>query len=188
MKFNPLPTKGAYVIELERRGDERGFFARLFCEREFADAGLITRFVQINNSMTSKKGTLRGMHYQLMPTAEVKIVRCIRGALFDVILDLRPDSPTFGKWYGTELNEDNRRMMYVPGGFAHAILTVTEDVEAVYLVSDFYSPEDERGVRWDDPTFRVEWPIDPVEISQKDRSWPDFNHDFHGLERLRGLK
>ena len=188
MKFNPLSVKDAFVIDLEKRGDERGFFARFFCEREFAEAGLETHFVQANNSLSSQAGTLRGMHYQAGPAAEVKLVRCIRGALWDAILDIRPDSPTFGKWCGEELTAENRRMMYVPRGFAHAILTLTPDTEALYLVSAFYAPEQERGIRWNDPRFGVEWPIQPVELSNKEANWPDFDPEFHKIEALRGLK
>jgi dTDP-4-dehydrorhamnose 3,5-epimerase len=188
VKFHPTPLKDAFVIELEKRGDERGFFARLYCEREFGGAGLATRFVQANNSLSAKKGTLRGLHYQLAPAAEVKVVRCVRGALFDAIVDLRPDSPTFCRWYGAELTAENRHMMYVPRGFAHAILTLHDDTEALYLVSDFYSPENERGVRWNDPRFGIRWPIQPAEISAKDAKWPDFDPAFHGTERLRGIK
>ena len=187
MRFLETPVQGVRLIELEKRGDARGFFARMFCEREFAEAGLESRFVQMNNSLTGRKGTLRGLHYQLQPAAEVKVVRCVRGALWDVVLDLRPDSPSFGKWFGAELSAENRRMMYVPRGFAHAFLTLTDDVEAIYLVSAFYSPEDERGVRWNDPRFGIEWPMRPVEISDKDARWPDFDPAFHGIERLRGL-
>jgi dTDP-4-dehydrorhamnose 3,5-epimerase len=187
MIFNKTPLEGARVIELEKRGDDRGFFARVFCENEFRDAGLETRFLQINNSLSSKKGTLRGMHYQLAPSAEVKVVRCVRGSLWDAIADLRPDSPTFGKWFGAELSAENRRMMYVPRGFAHAILTLTDDTEAVYLVSDFYAPAEERGVRWNDPWLGIDWPIEPNEISPKDAAWPDFDPEFHGVERLRGI-
>ncbi|MGE5522714.1 MAG: dTDP-4-dehydrorhamnose 3,5-epimerase [Rhodospirillaceae bacterium] len=187
MKFNKTPLHGAYTIELEKRGDDRGFFARLFCEKEFADAGLVNHFVQINNSLSSSKGTLRGMHYQLPPAAEVKVVRCVKGALFDVIVDLRPDSPTFRRAFGAELTAENRRMMYVPRGFAHGFVTLTDNVEAFYLVSAFYSPENERGLRFNDPAVEIEWPIEPVEISDKDRKWPDLNADFHGLERMRGL-
>jgi dTDP-4-dehydrorhamnose 3,5-epimerase len=142
----------------------------------------------MNNSVSATKGTLRGMHYQLAPNAEVKLVRCIRGKLWDCIADLRPDSPTFGKWFGAELNDDNRLMMYVPRGFAHAILTLSENVEALYLVSDFYSPQSERGIRFDDPWLDVDWPIKPAEVSQKDRTWPSFNPEFHGVEKLRGQK
>ena len=188
MMFEPLPLKDAYLIELEKPGDDRGFFARLFCEREFAEAGLETRFVQANNSLTHTRGTLRGMHYQLGAAAEVKMIRCIRGALWDAILDLRPDSPSFGRSCGAELTAENRQMMYVPRGLAHAILTLTDDVEALYLVSAFYAPKEERGVRWDDPRFKVEWPIAPVELSAEDSAWPDFDPEFHGVEALRGLR
>jgi len=187
MIFTPTPLAGAYLIDLEKRGDARGFFARVFCEREFGEAGLETRFVQANNSLSAKRGTLRGLHYQLPPAAEVKLVRCLRGALWDVIVDLRPDSPTFRKWFGAELSAENRRMMYVPRGFAHAILTLTDDTEAFYMVSAFYAPEEERGVRWNDPAIGIEWPIAPVEISPKDAGWPDLSPEFHQLERMRGL-
>jgi len=188
MLFQETPLQDAYLIELERKGDDRGFFARFFCEKEFASAGLTTGFAQVNNSLSAKKGTLRGMHYQLQPSAEVKVVRCIKGALWDCIADLRPDSPTFGKWFGAELNEDNRAMMYVPRGFAHAILTLSDNTEALYLVSDFYNPQTERGLRYNDPWLNIEWPIDPVEISAKDAAWPDFDRDFHGVDLLRGVK
>ena len=187
MKFHPTPLHGAYTVELEKRGDDRGFFARIFCENEFTQAGLVPKFVQANNSLSAAKGTLRGMHYQLAPKAEVKLVRCIRGALWDAILDLRPDLPSFGKWFGAELSAENRLMMYVPRGFAHAILTLADDTEALYLVSEFYAPEQERGVRWNDTAFKIEWPIEPSEISAKDAKWPDFDPAFHGVEQLRGL-
>jgi dTDP-4-dehydrorhamnose 3,5-epimerase len=185
--FNPTPLKGAYTVDLEKRGDDRGFFARVFCEKEFAAAGLETRFLQMNNSLSAKKGTLRGMHYQLAPSAEVKLVRCLRGSFYDAIVDLRPDSPSYCKWFGAELTAENRRMMYVPRGFAHALLTLEENSEALYFASNFYAPDCERGLRWNDPRFGVEWPIEPVEISAKDAAWPDFDPEFHGVERLRGL-
>jgi dTDP-4-dehydrorhamnose 3,5-epimerase len=188
VKFIPTPLADAFLIELEKRGDERGFFARFFCRNEFGAAGLATEFVQINNSLSRKKGTLRGLHYQLAPAAEVKVVRCVRGALFDCIVDIRPGSSTFGQWFGAELNDENRLMMYVPRGFAHAILTLNEDTEALYLVSDFYSPENERGVRWNDPRFAITWPLQPAEVSAKDAGWPDFDPEFHGIERLRGVR
>lgn len=187
MIFNKTPLEGAYTIDLEKRGDDRGFFARFFCEKEFKEAGLISDFVQINNSLTSKKGTLRGLHYQLPPAAEVKVVRCIRGALWDVIVDIREGSPTFGKWLGAELTAENRTMMYVPQGFAHAFVTLTDDTEALYLVSSFYSPGNERGVRWNDPAVGIEWPIEPAEISEKDGKWPDLDPEFHGFSKMRGL-
>jgi dTDP-4-dehydrorhamnose 3,5-epimerase len=179
MKFHPTPLPDAFLVEPEQRGDDRGFFARLFCEREFAAAGLESRFVQANNALSKTNGTLRGMHYQLGATAEVKLVRCIRGAFWDVILDLRPKSPTFGKSFGAELNEDNRLMMYVPKGFAHGLITLRNDTEALYLVSDFYAPEQERGVRWDDPRFAIAWPAAPTEISAKDAGWRDFDPSWH---------
>ena len=187
MKFYPAPLLGAYTIELEERGDDRGFFARLFCEKEFQAAGLPTPIAQINNAFSVTAGTLRGMHYQLPPSSEIKVVRCIRGAVFDVIIDLRPDSPTFTKWFGAELTAENRLMMFVPRGFAHGILTLTDDAETLYLVSAFYDPKQERGVRFDDSRIGVAWPRTPIEISQKDRSWPDLDPSFHGIELLRGL-
>lgn len=186
MHFHRSPLDGAYTLELEKRGDDRGFFARFFCEREFAQAGLESRFVQVNNSLSAKKGTLRGMHYQLPPAAEAKVVRCVRGALYDVIVDLRAGSPTFGKWFGAELTAENRIMMYVPRGFAHGLVTLTDDAEVLYLVSALYSPENERGVRWNDPAVGIEWPVEPVELSDKDRKWPDLDPQFHGFELMRG--
>lgn len=185
MKFTPLALAGAHLIDLEKRGDDRGFFARFFCEKEFAQHGLITRFVQINNSLTSKKGTLRGMHYQLPPSAEVKVVRCLRGALYDVILDLRPHSATFGQWFGETLSAENRRMMYVPEGFAHGFLTLEPDTEALYLVSATYAPDAERGIRYNDPRFGIQWPIAPAELSDKDKVWPDYDPVYHGAEALK---
>jgi dTDP-4-dehydrorhamnose 3,5-epimerase len=188
MIFHQTPLAGARLIELEKRGDARGFFARMFCEREFGAAGLETRFVNVNNSLSAAPGTLRGLHYQLGDAAEVKVVRCVKGALWDAILDLRPDSPTFGRWFGATLSADNRLMMYVPRGFAHAILTIEPDTEALYLVSAHYAPESERGVRWNDPRFGVVWPLAPQEISAKDAGWPDFDQSFHGVEQLRNLR
>ncbi len=155
MKFHPTPLAGAYTIELEKRGDHRGFFARFFCRDEFSEQGLSPEFAQINNSLTQQKGTLRGMHYQLEPASEVKVVRCISGALYDVILDIRPGSPTFGQWFGAELSAENRLMMYAPKGFAHGFVTLEENTEAFYLVSDPYAPELERGIRFDDPRFGI---------------------------------
>lgn len=187
MKFVDTNVRGVHLIDVEPRGDSRGFFARIFCTREFGEHGLEQRFVQVNNSVTAKRGTLRGMHYQLPPSAEVKIVRCIRGSLYDVVLDLRPDSPTFGQSVGAELTAANRRMMYVPKGCAHGFLSLEDDTEALYLVSDPYSPADERGLRFNDPTFTMAWPFLPSELSDKDGSWPDYNPDLHGAALLRGL-
>lgn len=179
MIFQETPIPGAFLIDLEKRGDDRGFFARAFCTGEFAAHGLITEFVQVNNSLTAHKGTLRGMHYQLPPKAETKLVRCIRGALYDVILDLRPGSPTFGQSFGAELTAENRRMMYVPKGFAHGFLTLADDTEAFYFVDESYGPEAERGVRWDDPRFAIVWPSPPAVLSDKDKSWRDFDPSWH---------
>ena len=179
MIFTESPIHGAFTIDLEKKGDDRGFFARFFCEKEFAAHGLVTRFVQVNDSLSAERGTLRGMHYQLPPRAETKLVRCIRGALFDAIVDLRKGSPTFGKWFGAELTAENRRMMYVPKGFAHGFVTLTDATEALYLVDEFYGPAEERGVRWNDPRFSVRWPIEPVVLSDKDRNQRDFDAAWH---------
>lgn len=188
LKFSATPLQDAYLIELERRGDQRGYFARMFCEKEFAARGLVDRFVQVNKSSSAKKGTLRGMHYQLAPAAEAKVVGCWRGALWDCIVDLRSDSPSFGRWFGTVLDDRDGSMLYIPRGFAHGLLTLTDDVEALYLMSDFYAPEVERGLRYDDPWLAIEWPGEIVEISPKDRAWPLFDPEYHGIDRLRGLK
>ena len=179
MRFIPTPLAGAYLIDLEKREDDRGFFARFFCEREFAAAELETRFVQINNSLSKDRGTLRGMHYQLGEAAEVKVVRCLRGALWDAILDLRPGSATFGQSFGAEITGENRRMMYVPRGFGHGFLTLEPDTEALYLVSAFYDPGRERGVRWNDPRFAIRWPATPEVISDKDANQRDFDPAWH---------
>jgi dTDP-4-dehydrorhamnose 3,5-epimerase len=179
VQFRETPLEGAYVIELEKRGDDRGFFARAFCRNEFQQAGLVTNIVQVNNSLSVDRGTLRGMHYQLSPHSETKIVRCIRGALWDCILDLRPGSPTFGKWFGETLSAENRAMMYVPKGFAHGLITLEPNTEAFYLVDEFYRPESERGVRWDDPKFRIRWPMEPCVISEKDSQHRDFDPAWH---------
>ena len=187
MIFNATPLAGAFTIELERRGDHRGFFARSFCVREFAAQGLETNFVQMNNSLTQSKGTLRGMHYQLPPAAEVKVVRCLRGRLYDVIVDLRPDSFTYRQSFGHELSADNRTMMYVPRGFAHGLLTLADDTEALYLVSAEYAPDQERGLRWNDPALAIQLPAPVAEISAKDGSWPDFDESFHGVRQFVGM-
>ncbi|MFW6032316.1 MAG: dTDP-4-dehydrorhamnose 3,5-epimerase [Phycisphaeraceae bacterium] len=179
MKFEPTPLEGAYLIEPERKGDDRGFFARVFCQREFEEQGLSTRFVQVNNSLSATRGTLRGVHYQLPPHAETKVVRCIRGSIYDVILDLRDESPTFGRSFGAELSAENRRMMYCPKGFAHGFITLNDDTEALYFVDAAYAPEHERGIRWNDPAFRIEWPFEPVVVSEKDQNHPDFDASWH---------
>jgi dTDP-4-dehydrorhamnose 3,5-epimerase len=187
VKFHETPLLGAFVIEPEPRGDSRGFFARFFCEKEFAAVGAETRFVQINNSLSGRKGTLRGLHYQVSPSAEVKVTRCVRGAFYYVLADLRPDSPTFQRTFGVELTSENRLMAYVPRGVATGTLTLTDDAEAIYLASAFYAPECERGLRYDDPWLNIAWPIEPVEISAKDTAWPSFDPNYHAIDRLRGL-
>src|ERR1700733_5502845 len=154
--------------------DERGFFSRLFCVKEFAEKDLETSFVQSNNSQSKFRGTLRGLHYQMGEWAEVKLVRCIQGALFDVIVDVRPKSPTFGKWFGEVLSAHNRSMMYVPRGFAHGFLTLEPNSEVIYLVSQYYSQECERRIRWNDPAIDIKWPFEPSIISERDQSHPDF--------------
>lgn len=179
MLFQSTKLPGAYLIDLEKKGDERGFFARVFCQNEFDQNQLETNFIQVNNSLSAQKGTLRGIHYQLHPKSEVKLVRCIKGSLFDVIVDLRADSATFGQWFGAELSAENRRMMYVPRGFGHAFLTLEDNTEALYMVSEAYSPQHERGIRWDDPRFNIAWPSPPSIISDKDRNHPMFDPKYH---------
>jgi len=179
MRFTETSIPGAYLIDLEKRGDDRGFFARAFCEQEFASHQLVSRFVQVNNSLSAHKGTLRGMHYQLAPKAETKLIRCIRGSLYDLILDLRPGSPSFGRSFGAELSAENRRMMYVPKGFAHGFITLEENTEAFYFVDEFYAPDRERGLRWNDPAFQLSWPIAPVVLSDKDAGQRDFDPAWH---------
>jgi dTDP-4-dehydrorhamnose 3,5-epimerase len=179
MFFNPIPLSGAYLIVLDKKVDERGFFARTFCEREFGQHGLTSHICQVNNSLSARRGTLRGMHYQLAPKAETKIVRCLRGALYDVILDLRVGSETFGKSFGTELSAENRQMIYVPKGFAHGFITLADDTEALYFVDEFYSPEHERGLRYDDPKFGIRWPSAPSVISEKDKAFRSFDPGWH---------
>jgi dTDP-4-dehydrorhamnose 3,5-epimerase len=176
MIFTATELSGAYVIDLERIEDSRGFFSRAWCENEFGEHGLETRIAQANISNNKLKGTLRGMHFQTPPHEETKLIRCTRGAFYDVIIDLRSDSPTHKKWIGVELNDDNRRMLYVPRGFAHGFQTLTDDTETFYMVSELYTPGAEGGVRWDDPAFDIQWPLGaPTEISDKDGAWLDFD-------------
>ena len=174
MIFTACKLKDAYLIDLDRKVDERGFFARSYCRNEFAAHGLHLDYVQSNLSFNARRATLRGMHYQARPDEEVKLIRCIRGAIYDVIIDLRKDSPTYKQWLGVELDAEGRRMLYAPAGVAHGYLTLADDTEVQYQVSAFYSPESERAVRWNDPAFNIKWPIQPEVISAKDREHPDF--------------
>lgn len=174
MIFTETFLKGAFIVEPEKREDERGFFARTWCQREFRDYGLNTSLVQCNISFNKRKGTLRGMHFQTPPYEEAKLVRCTMGAIYDVIIDLRPNSDTFKKWFALELSSENRKMLYVPEGFAHGFVTLTDNTEVFYQMSQFYHPEYAAGVRWDDPAFNISWPLDVKVISDKDRSYPDF--------------
>ncbi len=174
MLFKQTILKGAYLIEPEKLEDERGFFARSFCVREFEKHGLNPRLVQCNISHNIKKGTLRGMHYQKAPYAEAKLVRCTRGAIYDVIVDLRPDSPCFRMNVGMRLDEANRIMVYIPEGFAHGFITLEDDSEVFYQMSEFYSPQHAAGFRWNDPFFSIQWPLEAVVISERDRTYPDF--------------
>ena len=185
MRFTETPLKGAYLIELEKKGDERGFFARMFCSVEFSQHDLEPKFLQANNSHSALKGTLRGLHYQLSPMEEVKLVRCIKGSFYDVLVDLRPNSSTFLKSFGALLSAENRTMMYVPKGCAHGFLTMEDDSEVIYLVSQFYSQKLERGLRWNDPALKIAWPEKPIVVSERDQNHPDFCPKHHLGEVLK---
>lgn len=174
MKFEQTTLQDAVLITLDRRGDERGWFARTFCRDTFAAQGLETEFVQHNGSLSRTRGTLRGMHFQRGVAAEVKLLRCVTGAVIDIIIDLRPESPSYKRWEAFELSAENGRLLYVPRGFAHGFQTTTDDVEMHYLVSAPYTPQAEGGVRWNDPAFKLAWPLAPTVMSEKDRNWPDF--------------
>ena len=173
MKFVETALQGALIIHPELIEDERGFFARTFCRSEFEARGLDGELVQCSISFNRKKGTIRGMHLQLPPCEETRLVRCTRGAIYDVIVDLRPDSPTYCKWIAAELTEANRHQLYIPPGFAHGFQTLIDDCEVFYQMSAFYAPECSSGVRWDDPALKIEWPQPVTVISARDRSYPD---------------
>ena len=172
MIFDGLPLDGAYSIDLDRHLDERGSFSRIFCESEFAAVGLPVRFPQANISTNVHAGTLRGLHYNRGDDAEAKVVRCIRGALFDVIVDLREGSPTRLQWFGAELSADNGRALFVPAGFAHGFVTLQPTTDVLYLMSESYRPDAARGIRWDDAAVAVQWPVPPVVISERDATYP----------------
>ena len=172
MEFVETPLKGSYLIKLEPIIDSRGFFSRVYCTKEFDNLSLNCNWVNINNSLSNYKYTLRGLHFQKAPNQEVKLVRCINGAIWDVIVDLRPDSVTFLKWYGTNLTSSNKNMLYIPKGFAHGFITLEEDSEVIYLHSGFYSPEDDRTLLWNDEDIRIQWPFKPHHLSDKDKYAP----------------
>ena len=174
MIFAETKLKGAFIIQPEKLEDERGFFARTWCKRELEAHGLNPNLVQCNISFNKKRGTLRGMHYQVPPYEEAKLVRCSMGGIYDVIIDLRPDSQTFKQWISVELTAENRKMIYVPEGFAHGSLSLEANTEVFYQMSEFYTPDCARGVRWSDPAFGIVWPGDVTVISERDNQYPDF--------------
>lgn len=174
MIFRETGLDGAWVVEIERFEDERGFFARTWCERELGEQGLEPGLVQCNISWNRQRHTLRGMHYQAAPHEEVKLVRCTKGSIHDVIVDIRPESPTFKRWFGLDLSAENRTALYIPAGFAHGFLSLDDDTEVLYQMSEFFHPESARGVRWNDPAFAIEWPARPAVISDRDAAYPDF--------------
>jgi dTDP-4-dehydrorhamnose 3,5-epimerase len=185
MRFDQTNLRDAWLIEPVPACDDRGFFARTFCAQEYANHGLTTRFVQHNTSYSAAMGTLRGMHFQRAPHSEVKVVSCIAGRIWDVIIDLRPWSPTYRCWQGFELTVQNRRQLYVPEGFAHGFQTLCDDTEVGYLISAFYAPEAAAGVRFDDPAFAIEWPRPVTVISERDRTWPQFVDPGYGVSHGR---
>lgn len=174
MIFQETKLPGVFEIDMELKHDERGFFARSWCEKEFAEHGLNPRLVQCNISFNTHKGTLRGMHYQAPPFSEAKLVRCTKGKLYDVVIDLRSQSPSYKKWIGVELSESNHRMLYIPEGCAHGFLTLEKETEIFYQMSEFYNAESARGVRWNDNDFGIQWPEAVNVISERDRTYPDF--------------
>ena len=182
MKFIETSLKGAFIVELEPFRDERGFFARTFCKHEFAAVGHTKEFVQFNHSMTFKKGTLRGMHYQVPPNTEIKLIRCISGEVYDVIIDLRKGSPTFLQYFGVILSAENQKMIYVPGGFAHGFQTLDDNSQMIYHHTAYYTPSDERGLNYNDPALNINWPLDPTNMSEKDQNYTFINNTFKGIE------
>lgn len=177
MIFEKTKIEGLYIINPEFKSDNRGFFTRIFCQKEFEKVRLQFKIVQASLSMTRRKGTIRGMHFQKEPYEEGKIVQCLKGSIYDVVIDLRPASKTFGKWISAELNEKNKKMFYIPKGFAHGFQTLVENCLIQYLMSEFYKPEHTSGVVWNDPYFNIDWPIKKPVLSIKDKEWPFLNYD-----------
>lgn len=176
MKFKETKLKGLYIIEPEIHFDDRGYFARIFCKQELSKTGIDFNIVQANRSLNKKQGTIRGMHFQKPPKVEDKIIQCIKGKIYDVAIDLRQDSPTYGEWVAEKLSEENKKMFLIPKGFAHGFQTLTDNCEILYFMSEFYSPQYESGVRWDDPFFNIKWPIKNRVVSEKDKNWPLIPH------------
>jgi dTDP-4-dehydrorhamnose 3,5-epimerase len=181
MKILENPFENAFVLQVEPYADHRGKFARIYCQNDLKQIGHYKQIVQINHSLTRKSGAIRGMHFQYPPKAEIKMVRCIRGSVFDVIVDLRSNSPTFLYWYGEVLSDDNLKMMYVPESFAHGFQTLEENTELLYLHTEFYSPEHEGGLRYNDPMINIAWPLEVTEISEKDQKYPLLSEEFEGI-------
>jgi dTDP-4-dehydrorhamnose 3,5-epimerase len=181
MKFIAAPLDGSYVVKPEPFRDERGWFARTYCANEFQQIGHASQWVQMNHSYTAKKGTVRGMHYQLPPFKEIKLVRCIRGKVFDVIIDVRSGSSTFLHWFGAELSDVNMDMLYIPAGFAHGFQTLTDDCELIYHHSAFYTPGAEAGIKYDDPKVNIRWPLPVSSASDRDKNHPLLNENFKGI-------
>jgi len=174
MIFTPTAISGMFEITLEPRVDDRGYFSRVFCRNEFTNAGIDFKMVQMNQAKTKAAGVLRGLHWQIAPKLEAKVFRCLQGKIFDVVADVRSDSPTFGKWAGYELSGDELKTLYIPGGVAHGYETLTPDCIVQYMVSEFYAPDHEKGIRWNDPFFKIKWPIPPTFLSEKDAHLPEF--------------
>jgi dTDP-4-dehydrorhamnose 3,5-epimerase len=181
MKFTPTPLSGSFIVDLQLFSDERGWFARTFCKKEFEEIGHRKEWVQLNHSFTRHKGSLRGMHFQLPPFAEIKMVRCIAGAVYDVIIDLREGSSTFLQWFGAELSADNKKMLYIPEGFAHGFQTLADNCELIYHHTSFYTPGAESGIRYDDAKIGIEWKAPVVEISERDKHHPYLTDSFSGI-------
>ena len=182
MIFNSLSLQGAFTIDVEPFEDNRGFFTRIFCEKEFAKHDLVQHFVQANHSGTRGSGVIRGMHFQHMPHGEVKLVKCVQGAIFDVIIDIRKGSPTFLQWFGAELTAENKRMMYVPAGFGHGFQSISDYSEITYMVSNFYNKESEGGIRYNDAAVNISWPVPVSLVSDKDLKIPLITPAFRGVE------
>ena len=181
MIFNPTPFAGSYIIDLEPKADERGWFARYYCKDEFQKIGHTKEWVQMNHSVTNKKGSIRGMHFQVHPFREIKMLRCIAGSVYDVIIDLRKNSNTFLKWIGVELSSENKKMLYIPEGFAHGFQCLEDNCELIYHHSEFYKPGAEAGIRYNDPLVNIEWPLPAIIISSRDEQHPYLSENFKGI-------